>query len=224
MYKKSLAFWGCKKRPLEAFGLFAFFYALNILLISILPEWSLVKNSQWPYTTDLIITIVDVTTLLLLLYVLKKRNFYLSSISIQKSYITLIVFAILAFVIIFISDNIYDHFYPKPPLGALPIEEKVITFFVEFIIAVISGPIFEELLFRGLLLKYVFTDRPILGLIISTSLFILVHPSGDWSTIWYHGVPGMVLGIVYIYTKSIKVPIAVHIALNFVSHIKLKFF
>ncbi|MBF0778531.1 CPBP family intramembrane glutamic endopeptidase [Streptococcus cuniculi] len=213
-----------KKRPIEALGLFAGFYALHFLLIQYLSVNPIIDRISLPYISDLVITIIDILTLLLLLYVMRKRGFDLSDKVPQKGLKTLIVVAAIAFTLISISDFIFQYAIPSPPLGSLPFDERVATFFVEFIIAVVSGPIFEEVLFRGLLLKYVFTDRPMLGILVSSILFTLAHPSVDWTAYWYYGIPGIILGLAYNYTKSIKVPIGVHMMLNLVSHIKLKFF
>lgn len=216
--------WCNKKKPRAAFGLFVLFYTLNFLLIRYLPELSVVQQSKIAYISDLIITAIDVSTLLLLLYVMKKHAFDLSDNSFSKNLKRCLIVGIGAFVLISISDYLFNQIISVPPIAPLPIEERVGSFFVEFIIAVISGPIFEEVLFRGLLLKYVFTDRPVVGIILSSILFALAHPSADWTGFWYHGVPAVILGLTYIYTKSIQVPIGVHVALNLVSHITLKLF
>ncbi|HEM3647514.1 TPA: CPBP family intramembrane metalloprotease [Streptococcus suis] len=220
----SLFSWSNKNRPVEASCLFAGFYVLNMLLIQYLPSMPMIAQASLPYASDLLITVIDVSTLLLLLYVMKKRGFDLSDKTLQKGLKTLVIVGLIAFVSILISDSIYQYVLPIPPIGPMPIDEKIVTFFVEFIIAVISGPIFEEVLFRGLLLKYVFTEHPIIGLIVSTILFVVAHPGVDWTVYWYHGVPAIVLGLAYLYTKSIKVPIGVHMAINLVSHVRVKFF
>lgn len=216
--------WSDKRRPIEAGCLFVGFYALNFFLIQYLPSSSIVSQLSLPYASDLLITVIDVSTLSLLLYIMKKRGFDLSDKILQKGLKTLIIVGLVAFVSILVSDSIFRSVMPTPPIGPLPFDERVATFFIEFIIAVISGPIFEEVLFRGLLLKYVFTDHPIIGLVVSTLLFVIAHPSVDWTGYWYHGVPAIVLGLAYLYTKTIKVPVGIHMSLNLLSHIQLKFF
>lgn len=214
--------WGSssRKKAIEAIGLFVGFYALNFLLMRYLPHWSLIEQLGIPYISDFIMTVIDGSTLLLLLYVMKKRQFDLSDKTLQKGLRTLIIVGIVAFLLISMSDYLLERTVPVPPLGSLPFEDRITTFFIEFIIAIISGPIFEEVLFRGLLLKYVFADKPFIGMLVSSLLFIWAHPSADWTAYWYYGIPGIILGLAYNYTKSIKVPVAVHMALNLVSHIK----
>ncbi|MGT2884782.1 CPBP family intramembrane glutamic endopeptidase [Streptococcus ferus] len=220
----SLFYWSNKKRPMEASCLFVSFYALNFFLIQNLPSSPIITRLSLSYASDLLITSIDVSTLLLLLYVMRRRGFELSDKILQKGLKTLIVIGFIAFVSILVSDSTFRYIMPSPPIGPLSYDERIATFFIEFIIAVISGPIFEEVLFRGLLLKYVFTDCPIIGLVISTILFVIAHPTVDWTGYWYYGVPAMVLGLAYLYTKSIKVPVVVHMAINLLSHIQLKFF
>lgn len=211
-----------RRKAIEAFFLFVVFYALNFLLLRYLPYWPAIERLGLPYVSDFIMTLVDVSTLLLLLYVMKKRHFDLSDKTLQKGLKTLVITGVIAFMLISASDYLYSYAIPTPPLGPLPFDDRLITFFIEFIIAVISGPIFEEVLFRGLLLKYVFADKPLIGIIVSSLLFVLAHPSIDWTAYWYYGVPGVVLGLTYHYTKTIKVPICVHMALNLISHIQVK--
>lgn len=215
-----------KRKALDALFLFVVFYALNFFLIQELPHLAIIERLQVPYISDIVVTLVDVGTLLALLYVMKKRHFDLSDKLLQKSLKTLITVGVVAFVLILASGYLLEFMRPVPPLDPLPFDDRLITFFIEFIVVVISGPIFEEVLFRGLLLKYVFADRPVIGLLVSSFLFVLIHPSVDWTTYWtaywYHGIPGIILGLAYNYSKSIKVPVGVHIAINLVSHIKVK--
>lgn len=205
-----------KRKALDALFLFVVFYALNFFLIQELPHLAIIERLQVPYISDIVVTLVDVGTLLALLYVMRKRHFDLSDKLLQKSLKTLITVGVVAFVLILASGYLLEFMRP------VPFDDRLITFFIEFIVAVISGPIFEEVLFRGLLLKYVFADRPEIGLLVSSFLFVLIHPSVDWTAYWYHGIPGIILGLAYNYSKSIKVPVGVHIAINLVSHIKVK--
>ncbi|WP_242258317.1 CPBP family intramembrane glutamic endopeptidase [Streptococcus thoraltensis] len=89
---------------------------------------------------------------------------------------------------------------------------------------VLSGPLFEEILFRGLLLKYAFPTKPFIGIIISSLAFVLAHSATDWTAYWYHGVPAVALGVVYYYSKTLKLPVGVHMAINFLSTLKTNFF
>ncbi|WP_165626471.1 CPBP family intramembrane glutamic endopeptidase [Streptococcus equi] len=216
--------WENKKRPLEAIILFIGFYLLNFSLIRLVPEFAFIKQIQIPYFSDILITLIDVVSLGSLLVIMNKRQLTLSNTKFKIGIKRLVVTVLISFLLISLTDIVFNSLFPMPPLAKLPVNERIVSFFIEFIIAVISGPIFEEVLFRGLLLKYVFTNRPIIGLFASTILFVLAHTPTDWTAYIYHGIPAIILGIAYLYTEHFSVPVGVHMAINFVSHIKIKFF
>lgn len=216
--------WSNKKRPVEALSLFIGFYILDFLLVNYIPELPIIKQIQFPYFGDFLLTIIQLLIIILLLYVMKKLNFQFSEQRFHRSLKTMVLLGIIAGTSILVNEVVLKIVFPTPPLAKLPFDERTVSFFTEFGFAIITGPLFEEFLFRGLLLKYVFTNRPVLGVIISSFLFVLAHRSTGLIDYWYLGVPSIILGLVYNYTKSIKVPIYVHMALNFIAHVKMKFF
>ncbi|MGT2785360.1 CPBP family intramembrane glutamic endopeptidase [Streptococcus merionis] len=216
--------WENKKRPIEAIALVIVFFATKIVLIRYMLGLPFLQQINVPYLAECLIVCLDIVILLVLLYVLKKRQFTLSEQPLKNGIKQLVIIGLIAFILISINEMIMNKFLPVPPLGKLPFSEQLITFFIEFPMVIISGPIFEEILFRGLLLKYAFPKQPIIGLVVSSFLFILAHSPMDWTAYWYHGLPAVVLGLAYNYTKTLKVPVGVHMAINFVAHVKTKFF
>ena len=79
---------------------------------------------------------------------------------------------------------------------------------------VIMAPIVEELVFRGLLMGRVFNPDSIVGLIVSSLLFGLVHmPNSIGVWIVYAGM-GLALGIAYRKFQKLEYCIMAHIINN----------
>lgn len=95
--------------------------------------------------------------------------------------------------------------------------EKIFSnmpFFLIFFITVISGPIIEEILFRGFLMGACFKTNSIFALLFSSLLFGLVHkPNNIGSVILYMGI-GLVLRILFRQTKKLEICILLHAANN----------
>lgn len=212
--------WKNSARPLEAVCWLLIFYGSNTLAMNYLPFSPILASWSWPYATDMILTVVDLLSLGGLLWILNVRGMGLSNSQPTLDRKRKVLYTLLTFLVIYASDKLYTHFFPTHPLEA----QAWGSFLAQFSLAVISGPIFEEVLFRGLLLRYVFPKQPILGLIVSSFVFVLIHPISDLSAFWFYGLPGLALGILYGKTKDIRLPIAVHMALNLLSHLRIHFF
>jgi len=83
-----------------------------------------------------------------------------------------------------------------------------------FIAQVIVGPVLEEIVFRGCLLsRWTATRGPLIGLLLSSSLFGCLH----FPRITSAFACGLVLGALYIQFKSLIAPIIAHIFTNLFS-------
>lgn len=77
----------------------------------------------------------------------------------------------------------------------------------------VLGPIFEEILFRGIVFRELkLFCKPTLALIIQAVIFGVYHMNPVQSS--YAIVLGLIMGFVYEKTKSLIVPILFHIAIN----------
>ena len=94
------------------------------------------------------------------------------------------------------------------------IENAHINPFVLITVTVIMAPIVEELIFRGLLMGRVFNPDSIVGLILSSLLFGLVHmPNSIGVWIVYAGM-GFALGTVYRKFQKLEYCIIAHMINN----------
>jgi membrane protease YdiL (CAAX protease family) len=89
----------------------------------------------------------------------------------------------------------------------LPTKPNEIAFF--FLIGGMVGPIAEEVFFRGILYGFFRRWGVVVGLVLSTLIFVLMHPIN-------HGVPitqvigGIVFALAYEVEGSLMVPITIH--------------
>lgn len=77
----------------------------------------------------------------------------------------------------------------------------------------------EELIFRGYILNNLAKSmHPIIALLITSILFSIIHyPNGDFTWLSFGNLvlAGIILGLPYIYTKSLWFPIGLHFSWNF---------
>lgn len=120
---------------------------------------------------------------------------------------------VLMFVFLRFENNIRDFFF-----NFLNVEEIVYVSFIVYVLFFINicilAPIWEELFFRGILLRRLTIKwSPQKSIIVSSLLFGLIHVNP--LTVIFAFLLGCVLGYVYLKTKSIIVPIVVHSFSNF---------
>lgn len=92
----------------------------------------------------------------------------------------------------------------------------IINTIVISIQVIIIGPVIEELIFRKILLGKLlekFSNRPIKAIVYSALIFGIVHLNIIQGVAAFGG--GIILGLIYYYTKSIKATIFAHILNNF---------
>ncbi|MFC7085743.1 CPBP family intramembrane glutamic endopeptidase [Mammaliicoccus vitulinus] len=90
--------------------------------------------------------------------------------------------------------------------------------YVSIIIFVILGPIFEELIFRGFILKGMFKGHLLLGLIVSSILFGLIHGPASFGEFTIYLALGLIFGGLYLITNRIEIAMICH-GLNNLVHI-----
>lgn len=92
-----------------------------------------------------------------------------------------------------------------------------IPFVLSAVTIAFVGPIYEEIIFRGLIIHYICRRYSTVGLVVSTIIFATLHLSTDiwqWSI---YGVMGLYLGIVYLRTRNLYLVIGIHILNNLIA-------
>jgi len=92
--------------------------------------------------------------------------------------------------------------------------ESISEFFLSILLVGVSAAVGEELLFRGIIQRYLSANMssPHIGIIVASLLFGLFHM--QLSRFLPLAFLGLLLGYSYYYTKSIWVPILLHLANN----------
>lgn len=177
---------------------------------------------------SLIIGICDVLIIFICLKISKKIfpgknkefNESKSRFLLKKSMVSCICM-ILGFVLVksvIISNWIlYLHIVPSKNIFNTYIQNAtIINTIVISIQVIIIGPIIEELIFRKILLGKLlekFSNRPIKAIVYSALIFGIIHLNIIQGVAAFGG--GIILGLIYYYTKSIKATIFTHILNNF---------
>lgn len=177
---------------------------------------------------SLIIGICDVLIIFICLKISKKIfpgknkefNESKSRFLLKKSMVSCICM-ILGFVLVksvIISNWIlYLHIVPSKNIFNTYMQNAtIINTIVISIQVIIIGPIIEELIFRKILLGKLlekFSNRPIKAIVYSALIFGIIHLNIIQGVAAFGG--GIILGLIYYYTKSIKATIFAHILNNF---------
>lgn len=204
--------------------LFVVFYVIGELFKLLLMIFSYYNFSEW-----ISFVVSTILMILLLLFYSKKVDskniFYLNSkqmIFLLKSILLLLCLYVIYFPVFYILidpthlavDNIF--FLSWNSSNNLLNDNQQILFF--YFKAICLAPILEEVLFRGLLQKYLYkTKLPFIAILISTLLFSLSHY--DVNKIFITFVPGLLFGFVYYKSGSLIIPILCHSAWNILCHI-----
>ena len=80
-----------------------------------------------------------------------------------------------------------------------------------------AGPILEELVFRGLLFNKMnahFATRPWITVVVLSAIWSVIHYSYSPAAIFIIFIEGILLGVALLKSKSLYVPIAMHICWN----------
>ncbi len=79
---------------------------------------------------------------------------------------------------------------------------------------VFSSPIVEELCFRGFFIGYLFKNKPILGLLLSSTIFALLHIPDNFGQFLLYCSKGLTFGYVYIASNRLEYAIGIHMLNN----------
>lgn len=108
---------------------------------------------------------------------------------------------------------------------ATPDNQNVVEDYLKFsplpmmISAIFLAPIKEEWLTRKLIIGVIFKNHPVIGVIVSSLFFGLLHMIAGFSLygLLSYSIAGLVFGLLYVRTKRIEVSIAAHFLNNFIA-------
>ena len=104
----------------------------------------------------------------------------------------------------------------------LTLSQPLFSFFA----VVIFAPLTEELIFRGMLARYLFpkqdnSKQTLIFLLVSSVLFALIHFPGDVQQFFVYFSLGFSLGLAYISKKGLVYSISLHALNNLVSFLMI---
>ena len=99
-----------------------------------------------------------------------------------------------------------------------------VPFWLALLITALLPALAEEIIFRGYLYKKLFGDLSIVGLVLSSLIFGLMHGPTDWLSCFIYSSSGLVLGYSYYKTAYLIYPIVIHLLNNDLTTILYYFF
>lgn len=137
-----------------------------------------------------------------------------------SSVLKTIGFFFIAFLIQAALNLTITYFFPDytQPANQDAVEQMVssMNLVFMFINIVILTPIVEEYLFRGLIMKYIFSLTPLLGALVASVAFALAHMPGNWIDFAVYYVLSVAFTYVYLKTRRLEYPILMHMMQNFI--------
>lgn len=93
--------------------------------------------------------------------------------------------------------------------------------FLLFLLIAISAPIMEEIVFRAGIIKLLCEKLPILGIILSSFCFGMIHMATDIPNFVLYALMGLVFALTYYKTQKLEVSIIIHFLNNAIGAIAM---
>lgn len=214
----------------KVFIFIAFFFLVTIFIQ--IPAYILEEYQVSDYLIAGLILVYFLSMLLtyiLFLHIFKKypleESLDKSSFVINYKFLAhIFVFALIRIAWIFIYSWLFEKFglsLPDNEVSLMESEEKMRTL-IDFM-AIVEAPIFEELLFRKLLMHLFFQNRKglvseLAFILISSFIFAFAHDSSFGANFFLaYMISGLIYSISYRISKDVRVPILVHMISNLLS-------
>ena len=125
---------------------------------------------------------------------------------------------IIGFIVIMSAKLIIGSFITRQTANDAAIEKlfkiSVNTSFMMAFMTAIAAPVVEELVFRGFLMDYFFTDQPIFAILLSGLIFGSIHASTNFISWLMYVVMGIILAATYNKEKNLAANISLHFLNN----------
>ena len=125
---------------------------------------------------------------------------------------------IIGFIVLMAAKMIIGSFMTQQTANDAAIEKlfkiSVNTSFMMVFMTAIAAPVVEELVFRGFLMDYFFTDQPIFAILLSGLIFGSIHASTNFISWLMYGVMGIILSATYNKKKKLAATISLHFLNN----------
>ena len=99
-----------------------------------------------------------------------------------------------------------------------------VPFWLALLITALLPALAEEIIFRGYLYKKLFGSLSIVGLVLSSLIFGLMHGPTDWLSCFIYSSSGLILGYSYYKTGYLVYPMVIHLLNNGLATLAYYFF
>lgn len=170
-------------------------------------SFQLIKNSGINIPIEILLILRSFTILVLfLLYLFSTKNLAVSDLVIQYNY--LIFFAIISLLLLFLENFVFgDSLIDPQELSQMQLKYIIFN-------SILVAPIVEEIICRKFILGSIGQSNIWIGLILSTTIFVLLHFQFSLIDVIVLTIYGLILGMCYIKTNSVINPILLHMMIN----------
>ena len=137
---------------------------------------------------------------------------------------------LLGYVVMFSCDSLAQYLMEMRGIDTTANQDTIVQLLagVPFWLALLTTTplpaLAEEIIFRGYLYKKLFGGLSIVGLVLSSLIFGLLHGPTDWLSCFIYSSSGLVLGYSYYKTAYLIYPIVIHLLNNDLTTILYYFF
>ena len=137
---------------------------------------------------------------------------------------------LLGYVVMFSCDSLAQYLMEMRGIDTTANQDAIaqllagVPFWLALLITALLPALAEEIIFRGYLYKKLFGGLSIVGLVLSSLIFGLMHGPTDWLSCFIYSSSGLVLGYSYYKTAYLIYPIVIHLLNNGLTTILYYFF
>ena len=137
---------------------------------------------------------------------------------------------LLGYVVMFSCDSLAQYLMEMRGIDTTANQDTIVQLLagVPFWLALLTTTplpaLAEEIIFRGYLYKKLFGDLSIVGLVLSSLIFGLMHGPTDWLSCFIYSSSGFILGYSYYKTGYLVYPMVIHLLNNGLATLAYHFF
>ena len=137
---------------------------------------------------------------------------------------------LLGYVVMFSCDSLAQYLMEMRGIDTTANQDAIaqllagVPFWLALLITALLPALAEEIIFRGYLYKKLFGGLSIVGLVLSSLIFGLMHGPTDWLSCFIYSSSGLILGYSYYKTGYLVYPMVIHLLNNGLATLAYHFF
>ena len=137
---------------------------------------------------------------------------------------------LLGYVVMFSCDSLAQYLMEMRGIDTTANQDAIVQllagvpFWLALLITALLPALAEEIIFRGYLYKKLFGGLSIVGLVLSSLIFCLMHGPTDWLSCFIYSSSGFILGYSYYKTGYLVYPMVIHLLNNGLTTLVYYFF